>query len=156
MKRSPRRKPFIVEGPVWRHFGYGEGQERDCASCDAEFATTGRAPAATRDCWKLELWLGQLPDPDWLVSMVLSEAARDRSLVGKYSVHPLPAGAQGEFDRVMFLYFKSREQMEAFSEHLVAAMEKHGKLPSAGWRPPFRKGCWHFEPVAGPWQTWDE
>ena len=156
MNPSSPRKPFIVEGPLWCHFGYGEGQERDCADCDSEFARTGRPPGATRDCWKVELWLGQVPDPDWLISNVLSEARRDRSLLGKYSLHPLPAAEQGAFDRVMFVYFKNRGQVEAFSERLIAIMAKHGKMPSPGWKPSIRRGCWHFEPVAGPWQTWDE
>ncbi|MCR4398739.1 MAG: hypothetical protein NUV93_07235 [Firmicutes bacterium] len=150
-----RRRPFIVEGPVWCHFGYGEGLELDCASCERQFLETGRAPQGTRNCWKVQVWLGDVPDPEWLVSALVSAAGTDRSLLGKYSTGPIPADGPGRHDRALFLYFGDRASAEQFADRLVSMMEREGKAPCPGWRPRVRKGCWHFDAVAGPWETWD-
>ncbi|NPV71465.1 MAG: hypothetical protein HPY55_12600 [Firmicutes bacterium] len=139
---------FISEGPVWIHFGYGEGQERDCSSCSFEFSLTGEAPAATRDCWKVEVWLGDSPRGEALLDVLMDAAMRDRRLMGKVSVNPMPREATGGFDRVAFMYFTSREEAERFAERLSALLD------AGDWRPAVRRGCWHFEPVAGPWETW--
>ena len=147
------KRGFILEGPIWNHFGYGEGQERDCESCAAEFRRTGKAPAAATDCWKVEIWLGDAAIDATgrarLLDTLMDAARRDMRLMGKVSAHPMPKGDSGGFDRVVLMYFMNREEAERFADWIAA------RAPAGGWRPTVRRGCWHYEPVAGPWQTWD-
>ena len=172
----------ILEDGVWRYYNCPDRfWSEKCQSCRAKVAA-GRAPVQECiDCWKVEIWAEPLegnPGPhdeftglvDFVTESgyrVVAKASRAPILVVRTGM-PRDAYPESPTAYLLMLYAKDiserdalRDAAESCLSSLSSDFTGRGEPMSclaAGFlrtkRLPVRRGCWRFDDVLGPWQSW--
>jgi hypothetical protein len=153
----------IVEDPVWRYYNCPDAQWAEkCSSCRRKLAAEPVACAHCANCWKLEIWkhgkaFGHV-DFDRLMDGV--NLASDVPVIAKASRAPIQVVRTGmpetgypdsAVDDLLVLYAQSIRERESLRGLVQVSL---GLSAEAANLIPVRRGCWRFDAVLGPWQSW--
>jgi hypothetical protein len=153
----------IVEGSVWRYYNCPDPHwEKKCSACRQKLSTERAVCAECVNCWKVEIWkhgkaFGNV-DFDGLMERV--HLAADFPVVAKASRAPIQVVRTGvpgtgypdpAMDDLLVLYARSIAEREDLRRLVQASL---GLSCEAAGLIPVRRGCWRFDEVLGPWQSW--
>lgn len=165
----------VVEDGVWRYYNCPDPLWSDkCRHCREKVDQAKTPVEECLNCWKVEVWsLGaamrrfradrgeRLPrfveEQGFLVDemllrgvQVIAKASRAPILVVRTGT-PLSAYPQETTDYLLMLYARTiaeRDLLRARAEEVL------GLAPEAAPALPVRRGCWRYDDLLGPWESW--
>lgn len=161
-----------LEDDLWLYFGYPNEHWRNrCAVCRGKVGELRSPVPECIDCWKVEVWsrspwlvecVGEAEDaPDRLTRLAFELATRfGGGFVAKMSKYPIQVVRTGEpsdqypqseTDNLLMIYATSVGERDKIRR---AVCEVLGLDLSTAENIPVRRGCWLYDPILGPWQTW--
>lgn len=153
----------IVEGPVWRYYNCPDPYwAKKCSLCREKLSLEPVSCAECVNCWKLEIWkhgkaFSQV-DFDRLMDGL--HMAADSPVIAKASRAPIQVVRTGvphtgypdtATDDLLILYARSIAERETLRRLVQVSL---GLSHEAAVLIPVRRGCWRFDRVLGPWQSW--
>lgn len=163
----------VTEDGVWRYYNCPDPfWSEKCRRCRAKVAQTRAPVEECLNCWKVEVWGRVGVEQDHLVGALMR---RDLRVVAKASRAPIlvvrtgvPRGAypQAEIEHLLMLYAGSIGERELLREEAESALQVGveerrapgegplGESSKARVSLPVRRGCWRYDDLLGPWETW--
>lgn len=153
----------IVEGAVWRYYNCPDPYwAQKCSSCRQKLSAKAAPCEECVNCWKVEVWKhGKAFDgADFDLLMDRLHLTAGFSVIAKASRAPIQVVRTGvpaagypdtETDDLLVLYARSIDERETLRKLLQVAL---GISPGAAKLIPVRRGCWRFDRLLGPWQSW--
>lgn len=166
-----------LEDDLWIYFGYpNEYWRKKCAACREKVLKLKTPVPECIDCWKVEIWSqsswfqgaetgvhsGGADGLTHLYLLAFELAARyGVSFVAKISKYPIQVVRTGEppgqypdvkTDCLLMIYATSVQEREHIRQDICRVL---GLDPAAAINIPVRRGCWLYDPILGPWQTWE-
>jgi hypothetical protein len=153
----------IVEDPVWRYYNCPDAEWAEkCSSCRKKLSAEPAVCVQCVNCWKVEIWkhgkaFGSV-DFDRLMDRV--NLASDVPVIAKASRAPIQVVRTGvpetgypdlDVDDLLVLYARSIAERESLRRLVQVSL---GLSPEEAALIPVRRGCWRFDAVLGPWQSW--
>lgn len=153
----------IVEGPVWRYFNCPDPYwSEKCSVCRRKISETREPCPECVNCWKIEVWehgkayprvdFDRLMDELHLRAgfPIIAKASRGLIQVVRTGV-PLEGYSGLPVDGLLLLYGRSIGEREVLRE---LVREVLGLSQGEAGLIPVRRGCWRFDSLLGPWQSW--
>ena len=167
----------VFEDGVWRYYNCPDPLwSEKCRLCREKVAALSAPVRECIDCWKVEIWKEPRRDSrgpeDGFTRLVDSLMASGLHVVAKASRAPILVVRTGvppdaypsvPVAYLLMLYANSisdRDVLRRAAEGILISYE--GEWPKRGLRPearrfpslPVRRGCWRYDDVLGPWQSW--
>ncbi len=144
------------EDGVWRYYNCPDPHWSDkCRCCREKVAGIGTPVEECVNCWKIEIWGYEPDEQDRLVGMLMQRGVGMRSggqIIAKASRAPILVVRTGmppetypsmNLSYLLMLYAESIEERELLRHESEVSI-----------RLPVRRGCWRYDDVLGPWQSW--
>jgi hypothetical protein len=166
----------VVEDGVWRYFNCPDPRwSEKCRHCREKVAEAKTPVEECLNCWKVEVWSlgpamrsfraqggGDLPrfaeEQCFLVDAlltrgipVIAKASRAPILVVRTGI-PREAYPSEVTDYLLMLYASNiaeRDRLRREAEDVLSQVD----VP-LGPSLPVRRGCWRYDDLLGPWETW--
>ena len=169
----------LEEDAHWLYFGHGEGWGNKCERCYDHLKTYRRPGLECVNCWKFEIWAGNLTSLEEAMIYLVKEAKLDHTLHGKLlkkpgpvyesankrlssgTSHSIPEEAKpdtylkGELkeDRFILIYTQSIAERDRRMAKIIGDLKDRGIYKKE--MAPYRRGCIQpHESILGPWEKW--
>ncbi len=165
----------VVEDGVWRYYNCPDpAWSEKCRHC-REMVALNRAPVEEcLNCWKIEVWslgpamrqfrssMGQglstfVEEQAHLIDALLTrgipvvaKASRAPILVVRTGI-PGAAYPPESTDYLLMLYAQTIAERDSLRGEAEAVL---GLTPDKAPGLPVRRGCWRYDDVLGPWESW--
>jgi hypothetical protein len=161
----------VTEDGVWRYYNCPDPfWSAKCRACREKVGMRKAPVEECLNCWKVEIWRPTPADFSPLVDSllirgthVIAKASRAPILIVRSGI-PLRAYPPDTVDYMLMLYASRIAErdllLQSASEALAADEAGEGGrssppgAPQEGLPLPFRRGCWRYDEVLGPWQAW--
>lgn len=161
----------VTEDGVWQYYNCPDPfWSAKCRACREKVAALRAPVEECIDCWKVEIWRRTPVDfalviDSLLISglQVIAKASRAPILVVRSGI-PASAYPPDTTDYLLMLYATRIAERDLLlrgaQEALGIARDREPECPPPPDVPsepplfPIRRGCWRYDDVLGPWQTW--